>query len=162
MKMAMKFRYFGLYLDRIIRLIIGLLFIVSGVMKFQDPAAFTVVIGAFGIVPAHLISPLSLVLPVFEILAGAGLIIDAPFALHGLSLLLLMFMAILLYGMHLGLDIDCGCYGPKDPELRAFGGLRNAFYRDMFMAVGLVVLYARRIHTFFRLSQTHYSKEENP
>jgi hypothetical protein len=41
----------------------------------------------------------------------------------------------------LGLDIDCGCFGPEDPESRAYGGLRTALYRDLAMAAGVAYLY---------------------
>ena len=41
-----------------------------------------------------------------------------------------LFMAILGYGISMGLDVDCGCFGPEDPESKAFHGLRAALYRD--------------------------------
>lgn len=134
---------------RIVRLVLGALFIVAGVMKLRDPEAFTLVIDAFGLVSGSVSRTLSIVLPVLEIAAGLGLIMNVTLALHGVSALLLVFMAILVYGMHLGLDIDCGCYGPEDVEARAFGGLRLAFYRDLAMAAGLLVLYIQRAYTTF-------------
>ena len=145
----MDIKRLSLWLDRIIRFVLGTLFIVAGAMKLRDPEAFVVVIDAFGLVPGSVTGPLSLILPVLEITAGLGLIVDFPLSLHTVSLLLVMFIAILLYGMHLGLDIDCGCYGPDDVEARAFGGLSRAFHRDLWMAAGLCLLYMRRIYAMF-------------
>lgn len=149
-----------LWLDRIIRLVLGGLFVTAGVIKLHDPEAFTVVIKAFGLVPVSFVDPISFILPVFEIIVGVGVIFNLPWSLHGMTLLLVLFIAILCYGMHLGLDIDCGCYGPEEPESRAFGGLRTAFYRDLFMAVGIALLYARRIYHFVYVHRNHIPKEE--
>jgi len=136
--------------EQLIRLILGLLFIVAGIVKLRDPKAFTVVIDAFGLVSGSVSESLAIVLPILEILAGLGLIFDFPMSLHTVTGLLIIFIAILLYGIHLGLDIDCGCYGPDDVESRAFGGLRLALYRDLAMAAGVLFLYARRVYkTFF-------------
>lgn len=158
----MVFTQLTLWLDRIIRLVLGLLFISAGVIKLHDPEAFTVVIDAFGFVPGSWTGPISIVLPIIEILVGAGLIFDLPLSLHAMTLLLIFFMALLAYGMHLGLDIDCGCYGPEDPESRAFGGLRTAFYRDLFMSAGIALLYARRLYNFIHVHRNHNFKEESP
>lgn len=158
----MAFTQWTLWLDRIIRMVLGVLFIAAGVIKLHDPEAFTVTIDAFGLVPDALINPISVGLPIIEIIVGAALIVNLPLSLHAMTLLLLFFMVLLAYGMHLGLDIDCGCYGPEDPESRAFGGLRSAFYRDLFMSAGILFLYARRTYTFFHVQRNHTIKEESP
>jgi uncharacterized membrane protein YphA (DoxX/SURF4 family) len=155
----MSITTFTRFIDCGIRIVLGVLFIVAGFLKLLDPEAFTVVIEAFGLVPDILLSPLSIGLPLLEVVAGLGLVFNVRPALHLMTLLLFVFMAILLYGMHLGLDIDCGCYGPEDPESRAFGGLRTAFFRDLFMAAGLLVLYVRRIHRYHTKQSV---KETNP
>jgi len=145
----MKQETLMIWTERLIRLTLGSLFIVAGVIKLRDPKAFTVVIDAFGLVSGSVSESLSIVLPILEILSGLGLIFDFPMSLHTVTGLLLIFIAILLYGIHLGLDIDCGCYGPEDPESRAFGGLRIALYRDLAMSAGVIFLYARRAYTTF-------------
>ncbi len=137
------------WLDRTVRLTLGFLFILAGIMKLRDPEAFSAVIDAFGLVPGPVSGALSIVLPLLEIIAGAGLVLDHTLSLHTVTALLAIFMVILLYGMHMGLDIDCGCYGPEDVESRAFGGLRTAFHRDLAMAAGLIYLYARRAYNAF-------------
>jgi hypothetical protein len=57
--------------------------------------------------------------------------------------MLVLFMTVLVYGINLGLDIDCGCFGPEDPEL-AYKGLKTALARDMVMMTGVMFLYWSR------------------
>ena len=85
--------------------------------------------------------PISLLIPVVEIFAAIGLVFDVRGSLAVVSVLLLLFMAILGYGIWLGLDIDCGCFGPEDPEFRAYHSLRLSLYRDLIMAGGIMYLY---------------------
>jgi len=48
------------------------------------------------------------------------------------------------YGLELGLDVDCGCFGPGDPEGRAYHSLRPALYRDTIMLAGIGYLFLWR------------------
>jgi len=61
----------------------------------------------------------------------------------------LLFIAVLIFGIHLGLDIDCGCFGPNDPEAEAFHDLRGALMRDflLLLAVGYQYFW-RHINNF--------------
>lgn len=126
---------------RAVRTILGLMFVVAGVIKLSDPQQFAIVIDAFGIMPWGLVVPMSLVLPVIEVVAGIGLVFDVRYSLSTIAILTLLFLAVLGYGLHLGLDIDCGCYGPGDPEAEAFSGLRDAFNRDLWMLAGVGYCY---------------------
>ena len=93
------------------------------------PESFAVIIEAYGIIPDGWVTPMSIGLPVLEVILAVGLLLDIRGSLAGTAALLALFMAILGYGIHLGLDVDCGCFGPEDPEAEAFHGLRSAFYR---------------------------------
>ncbi len=126
------------------RLGIGALFIYAGSLKMSDPAVLAVLIDAFGIVPEGLIGPLSVLLPALELLAGAALLFDIEGSLAIITGLLILFTAILGYGIWMGLDVDCGCFGPQEPEAKAFQGLRTSMYRDLAMLAGVVFLYAWR------------------
>lgn len=135
------------WLYRLLRWSLGSIFIYSGVTKLMDPITFAVLIDAYGLVPEALLMPVALILPVLEIIAGAGLMVDIRGSLAMILALLLLFVAILGYGMELGLDVDCGCFGPDDPEAKAFHGLQGALYRDMAMLVAVALLYGwRRYH----------------
>ena len=133
---------YGMY--RLGRWILGIIFLYSGGAKLIDPQSFAVIIEAFGLVPEVLISPIALGIPVLEILVAFGLLFDFRGSLAVTSALMVLFMAILAYAIHMGLDIDCGCFGPDDPEARAFHGLRLALCRDGVIMMGIIYLYTWR------------------
>ena len=55
-----------------------------------------------------------------------------------------LFIVVLGYGIWMGLDVDCGCFGPDGPEAKAFHGLRLSLYRDLVMLVGASLIYGWR------------------
>ena len=88
--------------------------------------------------------PLAVFLPLLEMIFGLGLLLDIKGSLAGITGLLMLFTAILGYGIRLGLDVDCGCFGPQDLESRAYHSLRPALYRDFAMIAGVIFLYLWR------------------
>ncbi len=123
---------------------LGILFIYAGATKLLEPVVFAVLVEAYGIVPEVLLMPVAIVLPLLEVIAGIGLLLDVRGSLAVIAGLLLLFMAILVYGIWMGLDVDCGCFGPEDPEAEAFHGLRLALFRDLAMMAGVIFIYAWR------------------
>lgn len=121
----------------------------------MDPEAFGVIIDAYGLLPETLIMLVAIMLPVLEVTAAMGLLFDLRGCLVIISALLVLFLIILGYGIWMGLDIDCGCFSPEDPESRAYGGMQMALYRDLAMAVGVIYMYAWR---FSRSKREEYSK----
>lgn len=132
------------WMYRFFRWILGCIFIYSGTTKLLAPKTFAVLIEAYGLVPDGLIMPVAMILPAMEVVAGAGLMVDIRGSLAVIAGLLLLFIAILTYGILMGLDVDCGCFGPDDPEAEAFHGLRAALYRDMLMMATVGFLYGWR------------------
>ena len=126
------------------RWILGCIFIYAGCTKLLEPKTFTVLIEAYGIVPESLLMPVAIVLPVLEVAAGIGLFFDIEGSLSVIAGLLGLFIAILGYGIWIGLDADCGCFGPKDPEAEAFHNLKKSLYRDLIMLAGVAFLYGWR------------------
>lgn len=134
------------WLYQVIRFVIAVIFLWSGLTKAYDPGGFAEVIKAYGLIPETWVVPVAIVLPLLEIMAGLGLMLDITGSLVLVSGLLLLFMALLAYAILLGLDVDCGCFGPEDPEATAFHGLRTALYRDLFILAGIAYLFWRRYH----------------
>jgi uncharacterized membrane protein YphA (DoxX/SURF4 family) len=132
------------WIYRIVRLVYVVLFLYAGVNKLLNPRAFATVIDAFGLVPDPLIMPIAFALPILEILAAVGLLFDVRGSLGLVSGLLAFFMAVVSYGIWMGLDIDCGCFGPGDLEGEAYKGLRPALYRNLILSVGIFYLYGWR------------------
>ncbi|MCF8130673.1 MAG: DoxX family membrane protein [Deltaproteobacteria bacterium] len=128
----------------IIRIVLSAVFFSSGISKLFSPESFAVIIEAYGIIPDSWVTPVSIGLPALEVLLAVGLLLDIRGSLAGTAALLALFMAILGYGIHLGLDVDCGCFGPEDPEAEAFHSLRSALYRDFVMVAAVLYLYGWR------------------
>jgi len=135
---------FSIWSYRTVRIFLSAVFFVSGVSKLLSPESFAVIIEAYGIIPESWVIPVSIALPALEVILAVGLLLDIRGSLAGTAALLALFMAILGYGIHMGLDVDCGCFGPEDPEAEAFHGLRSALYRDVVMALAVLYLYLWR------------------
>jgi hypothetical protein len=48
---------------------------------------------------------------------------------------------MLSYGLWLGLNIDCGCFGKADPEYAFSHNLKVALVRDLFLLLPVAHLY---------------------
>lgn len=131
----------------LVRLVVAGFFLTAGALKLLDLESFAVTIEAFGMAPHGTESLLALLLPLLEIAAGVGLILDKPWGLHIVAGMLLLFIAVLLYAVHLGLDVDCGCYGPGDPEGEALHSIHSSLVRDLWLAGCVAYLYIRRFFT---------------
>ena len=138
------------WMYRFMRWFLGGIFIYSGATKLLAPQTFAVLIDAYGIVPDGLLMPVSVILPALEVLAGVGLLLDIRGSLAVITGLLLLFAAILGYGIVMGLDVDCGCFGPEDPEAEAFHGLRLSLFRDLVMMAGVFFIYGWRRYRAIR------------
>lgn len=120
------------------------LFIYAGIVKLQDPRIFATLIEAYGVLPEQLLMPVAVILPAIEVLAGIGLLLNIKGSLSAIVVLLMVFVVILAYGIWMGLDVDCGCFGARDPEAEAFHGLWVTLYRDLAMLAGIVFIYGWR------------------
>jgi len=119
------------WLNYLIRVILGSVFLYAGVAKLLDPKAFARVISQYDLVPESLLAPVAIGLPVLEVLAGIGLVLAVRGSLSVIFGLLVMFVFVLWYGILKNLDIDCGCFSPQ--ELKSQASLWHAFYRDIAM-----------------------------
>ena len=130
----------------LVRMVISMVFIWSGLAKLLAPKEFSVIIESYGLIPDVWIMPAAFFLSVSEVAAGFGLMLDIHGSLSVITGLLVLFMTVLTYGIWMGLDIDCGCFGPQDPEFKAFQGLWAALIRDIFMLLGIFFLYYQRLY----------------
>lgn len=115
-----------------------------------EPEIFAVLIEAYGIVPEGLLMPVAIGLPFLEVIAGIGLLFDIRGSLALITGLLVFFMVVLGYGIWMGLDVDCGCFGPEDPEAEAFHGLRLSLFRDLVMMFGVFFIFGWRRYRSIR------------
>lgn len=131
-------------LYRALSILLGGVFVYAGVPKLLDPEAFAMVIDNYGLVSWSMAKFLSRALPAVEVVTGLALIFDLRGALGVIVAQLLMFMGVLAYGIHLGLDADCGCFGSPDPDGGEPGGLWPTLIRDALMVGACFFLYWQR------------------
>lgn len=141
----------------VLRLALGSVFVYAGALKLLDPAGFAQAIDAYGLVDWGTAKFLSRALPVVEIASGAGLILGIRGALGLVVAQLLVFLAVTGYALHMGLDVDCGCFGPAagspaaslfdsaggsavDAMAAGSGSLVQTLVRDTLMLVACLII----------------------
>lgn len=115
-------------ISQCMRILIGLLFAVSGITKVIDTRSFAAIAAQYA--EGGLITAMAVLLPAVELLLGLSLILDfhtRP-AVAAVAILTLFFTAVFAYGYFFKGVEDCGCFGPvqwlKLPPWAVF--LRNA------------------------------------
>lgn len=133
-----------------LRLVLGGLFIYAGATKLMDVMGFAATIDQYGLVSWRMANLIAKTLPVIEIVAGLGLILDVRGALGTIVVQLLGFVCVLAYGIHLGLDVDCGCFGPADSATGEENSLWGTLIRDLYMLGACLLIYMQRRVADFR------------
>ena len=113
------------HLALLVRVFIGLLFIVSSLEKIVDPAAFAQSITNYKMVPEWLVSFAATILPWLELLCGFSVLFGALTRGSSflLSVMLTVFTLAVLVALARGLDISCGCF-TQDPTAGKIGWLK--------------------------------------
>lgn len=139
-------------LNFLLRLFLGGLFIVSGTIKLLDLNAFADIIDAFEILPKGLCFGFAACLSTMEVVSGIAAIAGSRYGYAVIGVMLVGFIVVLGYAIGMGYDIDCGCFGPEDPESVAFSGLKVSFFRDIIL-IGITA------YLFF-ISKKHNKKNK--
>jgi uncharacterized membrane protein YphA (DoxX/SURF4 family) len=126
----------------ILRVGLAFLFIYGGLVKVVDPKAFARAISPYGLVPEIFLPVVAVGLPIFEVVSGIALLLKARGSLAAVSALLVMFAAVLWYGVLNDLDIDCGCFGAA--EIAGQRNLARVFYRDLGLIGVAAILYLEK------------------
>ena len=126
---------------RVVQFALSLVFVYAAVSKMANLQSFADLIADFGIVWDPLVFPVAVGLSTIELLAGIGLLLNVRYMLGLVSLLLGLFLVVLVYGLWLGLDVECGCFGFGDPGASG-GGLQGVLYRDVALLGCCAFLYA--------------------
>jgi hypothetical protein len=117
------------------------LFLFAAGNKLLAPQAFASVIDDFGLLPEILVHPAALALILAEIVLALGLLFNIRGALSGLTVLMLCFIAVLAYGIWLGLDVNCGCFGSSAEHSLHPQSLHQALYRNLCILAGMLYLH---------------------
>ncbi len=129
---------------------LGLLFCYAGITKLLAPKIFSTVIEAYGLLPDFLVFPTAVILPMLELLGGLALLADVKGSLGLILVMATLFVGILSYGLWLGLDIDCGCFGSEGLEIHAFYSMRAARYKNLAVIGIISFMYWWRRHRRIR------------
>ncbi|MGX5819123.1 BT_3928 family protein [Chitinophaga lutea] len=128
------------------RIVVGVLFIFSGLIKANDPLGLSYKMDEFfEVLHLHFLVPFSLafslVMNAFEIIAGFAVLLGYRMRLFSLLLLLLIIFFTFLTGFALfsGLIRECGCFGDCI-KLTA----EQSFWKDVILLVMIIVIFIFR------------------
>lgn len=95
----------------VLRLVAGGVFVFYGMDKIIDPATFAKSIANYQVLPEFFLHPVALILPWLEVIAGLFFIFDVWRRASGLLIsgMLVTFIAMVVFALMRGLDINCGC-----------------------------------------------------
>lgn len=103
-----------LFLIPALRIILGILFIITGALKFPNLKGFSVIVASYGLLPRQLVKPAAYAQPVIEfivgwwILSGKGLFYSAT---AGLILMIVANIFVASGLIQKKKMENCGCYG---------------------------------------------------
>jgi uncharacterized membrane protein YphA (DoxX/SURF4 family) len=101
-------------LEWLVRLGLGALFIVAGLVKLHDPGKFAVEIADYRLVPV-LAPYLAVMLPPIEVVLGVTLVFGSrdwrKAAALSMGLLLVVFTVAVSQVVLRGINVECGCFG---------------------------------------------------
>jgi uncharacterized membrane protein YphA (DoxX/SURF4 family) len=113
----------------ILRIGLGAVFLSSSAGKIADPSAFAAIVANYQLLPPPLVSATAVIFPWVELTCGLALVLGRleKGAALLVSLMMVVFIAIILYNGYRGLNIACGCFSlaANAPSNIALNTLRN-------------------------------------
>ncbi|HRX78518.1 MAG: hypothetical protein H6821_09965 [Planctomycetaceae bacterium] len=97
--------------SRVLHWPLSCLFLYSGCVKGFRLPQFAQSVGDFGIVLDGFVEPVAFMVCTVELGLAYVLWQQRAWAMLATAALLLCFLGVLLYGVAIGLDIECGCFG---------------------------------------------------
>ncbi|MBT8182605.1 MAG: DoxX family protein [Eudoraea sp.] len=145
------------HLVGISRVIVGVLFIISGFIKLNDPVGFSFKLEEYfsqGVLDLPFLMPyalaISIFVVIFEVVLGVFLIMgyNKRFTLWSLLLMILFFTFLTFYSAYFNKVTDCGCFGDAI-KLTPW----ESFTKDVVLLGLILILYfgRRHIKPFFSL-----------
>lgn len=138
------------YLIAFVRIIVGVLFIISGLIKLNDPIGFSIKLSEYfseGVLNLPFLDPivlwLALFVVIYEVLLGVFLLIGfkPKLTLWGLLLMIVFFTFLTFYSAYFNKVTDCGCFGDAI-KLTPWGSFR----KDVILLVLILILFAGLKH----------------
>lgn len=126
------------------QILLGGIFVVAALGKFENIKLFAQTIKDYRLVPTVAALPLSIALPIIELIFGVTLILNFYPRLSALVLsgLLVIFILTFFINMVRGINVDCGCFSNLIAQ-KEINKSSNWLYivRDLvFLIPGVVIL----------------------
>lgn len=101
------------YFLLLLRLLLGLIFIIAAKEKIIAPANFSSSIANYKLFPVEFINILAIIIPWIELISGSLLLLGIWTKENSaiMTLLLIVFTIAIIISLFRGLNIDCGCFG---------------------------------------------------
>ncbi len=145
------------------RIFVGILFIISGFIKLNDPVGFSFklkdyfapeVLNLEFLVPYALL--IAILVVIYEVLLGVMIILGyaKKFTLWSLLLMIVFFTFLTFYSAVTGKVTDCGCFGDA-MKLTPW----ESFWKDVVLLILILILFfgKKHIQPFFTTSIRRYS-----
>ena len=127
-----------------LRVILASIFLYSGLIKASSSAQFAIALAPFTFLPETWIRPLSILLPLCEIIAGLLILVSPTkhFGAGVIFVLCILFATVLGWALASGIIVSCSCFGEDDQPSAIKMAL--ALGRDLFLAgLALVIILER-------------------
>lgn len=138
------------YIVTLARIIVGALFIVSGLIKLNDPVGFSFKLEEYfsqGVLDLPFFAPYALAIAIFvvvvEVVLGVMLLVGfrKKFTLWSLLLMIVFFTFLTFYSAFYNKVTDCGCFGDAI-KLTPW----ESFIKDVFLLVLILLLWLGNRH----------------
>lgn len=125
----------------VLRVAIGLVFVVAGLAKIGHATEFAAQIAGFRLLPQPVIAPMALVLPFLELLLGGYLVVGlfTRASAWTAAALFALFDAAIASAVVRGMTVSCGCFGPNDTTVTTWPEVA----RDAVLVVIAIVVALR-------------------
>lgn len=133
------------YIVGLSRIIVGVLFIISGFIKLNDPSGFSFKLQEYfsaGVLNLPFFEPyalaISIFVVIFEVMLGVMLLIGfrAKFTVFSLLLMIIFFTFLTFYSAYFNKVTDCGCFGDAI-KLTPW----ESFTKDIVLLILIVILF---------------------
>jgi putative oxidoreductase len=101
------------------RVVVGIVFVVAGILKVGHPSDLGATIVAFRLaLPSAFVGFAAIALPLFEIVLGVYLLLGWQLRIVSIAaaVVLLIFIAALASVVVRGIPTSCGCFGPAETD----------------------------------------------
>ena len=140
-------------LSFIFRIIVGGIFLISGLAKISDPIRFILTLREFRLFPEIIIPFTAIYLPWLEFILGLLVLSGLLYRTSSLMLACLnfVFMLAILSVIVRGIDVDCGCFGLLADMLKIpdMADMKAVIRNLLFIGMSIYIFRAKR--TIFSL-----------